>query len=601
MDRIRNFSIIAHIDHGKSTLADRILELTGAVDARTHVPQMLDSMELERERGITIKAQAVRVAYTDGDGETYYLNLIDTPGHVDFSYEVSRSLAACEGALLVVDAAQGVEAQTVANAYAAIDAGLELIPVLNKVDLPGADPDGVAGQVADLLGGDPGEALRISAKTGEGVTDVLDAIVQRIPPPDGQQEEPPRALIFDSEFDQYRGVVAFVRMVDGRFSKSAPITAMQAGTQAEIDDIGFFTPKMTPVPAMAAGEVGYVITGIKDVTKLRVGDTLTSRESPAAEALPGYREVRPMVFCGLFPIDTDRYSDLRDALDRLALNDAALSYEPETSDALGFGFRCGFLGLLHMDIVRERLEREYDLELLATTPNVRYEVELINTGEVVEVRSPTDMPDPASIESISEPYIRATIITPNDHVGAVMELCQKRRGEHVGLHYLSPTRVQVQYDLPLAEIVLDFFDQLKSRSKGYASLDYEPIGNRPSDLVKLDVLLAGDKVDALSLIVHKEASYDQGRNLVERLRKTIPRQQFDVPVQAAIGANVIARETVKAVRKDVTAKLYGGDVSRKKKLLEKQKKGKKRMKQVGAVEVPQEAFLAVLEMDGDGK
>jgi GTP-binding protein LepA len=599
MDRIRNFSIIAHIDHGKSTLADRILELTGAVDARTHVPQMLDSMELERERGITIKAQAVRVAYKAADGETYHLHLIDTPGHVDFSYEVSRSLAACEGALLVVDAAQGVEAQTVANAYAAIDAGLELIPVLNKVDLPGADPEGVAAQVADLLGGDPGEALRISAKTGEGVSDVLESIVQRIPPPEGQSEAPPRALIFDSEFDQYRGVVAFVRMVDGRFAKDEPISAMQAGTTADIDDIGFFTPKMTPVPGMAAGEVGYVITGIKDVTKLRVGDTLTSREGPATEALPGYREVRPMVFCGLFPIDTDRYSDLRDALDRLALNDAALSYEPETSDALGFGFRCGFLGLLHMDIVRERLEREYDLELLATTPNVRYEVTLINTGEVVEVRSPTDMPDPGSIESISEPYIRATIITPNDYVGPVMELCQKRRGEHVGLHYLSPTRVQVQYDLPLAEIVLDFFDQLKSRSKGYASLDYEPIGNRPSDLVKLDVLLAGDKVDALSLIVHKESSYDQGRNLVERLRKTIPRQQFDVPVQAAIGANVIARETVKAVRKDVTAKLYGGDVTRKKKLLEKQKKGKKRMKQVGAVEVPQEAFLAVLEMDGD--
>ena len=601
MDRIRNFSIIAHIDHGKSTLADRILELTGAVDARTHVPQMLDSMDLERERGITIKAQAVRVAYTASDGETYHLNLIDTPGHVDFSYEVSRSLAACEGALLVVDAAQGVEAQTVANAYAAVDAGLELIPVLNKVDLPGADPDGVAGQVADLLGVDPSDALRISAKTGEGVTEVLDAIVQRIPAPDGKPEAPPRALIFDSEFDQYRGVVAFVRMVDGVFSKSEPITAMQAGTQADIDDIGFFTPKMTPAQGMSAGEVGYVITGIKDVTKLRVGDTLTSRDRAASEALPGYREVRPMVFCGLFPIDTDRYSDLRDALDRLALNDAALSFEPETSDALGFGFRCGFLGLLHMDIVRERLEREYDLELLATTPNVRYEVKLINTGEVVEVRSPTDMPDPGSIESILEPYIRATIITPNDYVGAVMELCQKRRGEHVGLHYLSPTRVQVQYDLPLAEIVLDFFDQLKSRSKGYASLDYEPIGNRPSDLVKLDVLLAGDKVDALSLIVHKESSYDQGRNLVERLRKTIPRQQFDVPVQAAIGANVIARETVKAVRKDVTAKLYGGDVSRKKKLLEKQKKGKKRMKQVGAVEVPQEAFLAVLEMDGDGK
>jgi GTP-binding protein LepA len=601
MDRIRNFSIIAHIDHGKSTLADRILELTGAVDARTHVPQMLDSMELERERGITIKAQAVKVAYAAADGETYNLHLIDTPGHVDFSYEVSRSLAACEGALLVVDAAQGVEAQTVANAYAAIDAGLELIPVLNKVDLPGADPDGVAAQIADLLGGDPSEALRISAKTGEGVTDVLESIVQRIPPPDGQPESPPRALIFDSEFDQYRGVVAFVRMVDGRFAKEDQIKAMQAGTQADIDDIGFFTPKMTPSTGMAAGEVGYVITGIKDVTKLRVGDTLTNREQPAAEALPGYREVRPMVFCGLFPIDTDRYADLRDALDRLALNDAALSYEPETSDALGFGFRCGFLGLLHMDIVRERLEREYDLELLATTPNVRYEVTLINTEEVVEVRSPTDMPDPAAVESISEPFIRATIITPNDYVGPVMELCQKRRGEHVGIHYLSPTRVQVQYDLPLAEIVLDFFDQLKSRSKGYASLDYEPIENRPSDLVKLDVLLAGDKVDALSLIVHKEASYEQGRTLVERLRKTIPRQQFDVPVQAAIGANVIARETVKAVRKDVTAKLYGGDVTRKKKLLEKQKKGKKRMKQVGAVEVPQEAFLAVLEMDGDGK
>jgi GTP-binding protein LepA len=600
MERIRNFSIIAHIDHGKSTLADRILELTGAVDARTHVPQMLDSMELERERGITIKAQAVRVAYRAADGETYRLHLIDTPGHVDFSYEVSRSLAACEGALLVVDAAQGVEAQTVANAYAAIDAGLELIPVLNKVDLPGADPDGVAAQVADLLGGDPDEALRISAKTGEGVTDVLEAIVQRIPAPEGQPGAPPRALIFDSEFDQYRGVVAYVRMVDGRFGKGEPIKAMQAGTQADIDDIGFFAPKMTPAKGMAAGEVGYVITGIKDVTRLRVGDTLTSREQPASGALPGYREVRPMVFCGLFPIDTDRYSDLRDALDRLALNDAALSYEPETSDALGFGFRCGFLGLLHMDIVRERLEREYDLELLATTPNVRYEVE-VRGGETVEVHSPTEMPDPAAIERILEPYIRATIITPNEYVGAVMELCQKRRGTHVDMHYLSPERVQIRYDLPLAEIVLDFFDQLKSRSRGYASLDYDPIGNRPSDLVKLDVLLAGDRVDALSLIVHKEAALERGRALVERLQDTIPRQLFDVPVQAAIGSNVIARETVKALRKDVTAKLYGGDVTRKRKLLEKQKKGKKRMKQVGAVEVPQEAFLAVLEMDGGGR
>jgi GTP-binding protein LepA len=597
MDRIRNFSIIAHIDHGKSTLADRILELTGTVDARSHVPQMLDSMELERERGITIKAQAVRVAYRAADGETYHLHLIDTPGHVDFSYEVSRSLAACEGALLVVDSAQGVEAQTVANAYAAIDAGLELIPVLNKVDLPGADPDGVAAQVADLLGGDPSEALRISAKTGEGVADVLEAIVERIPSPDGRPEAPPRALIFDSEFDPYRGVVAYVRMVDGRFSKREPIQAMQAGTLAEIDDIGFFTPEMAPADGMSAGEVGYVITGIKDVTKLRVGDTLTSRERPAAEALPGYREVRPMVFCGLFPLDTDRYADLRDALDRLALNDAALSYEPETSDALGFGFRCGFLGLLHMDIVRERLEREYDLELLATTPNVRYEVRL-RDGELIEVHSPTEMPDPASIEEILEPYIRATIITPNEYVGAVMELSQKRRGSHVDLHYLSPERVQLRYDLPLAEIVLDFFDQLKSRSRGYASLDYEPIGTRASELVKLDVLLAGDKVDALSLIVHKQESYDRGRALVERLQKTIPRQLFDVPVQAAIGSNVVARETVKALRKDVTAKLYGGDVTRKRKLLEKQKKGKKRMKQVGAVEVPQEAFLAVLEVDG---
>jgi GTP-binding protein LepA len=597
MERIRNFSIIAHIDHGKSTLADRILEVTGAVDARTHVPQMLDSMDLERERGITIKAQAVRVAYDADSGETYNLHLIDTPGHVDFSYEVSRSLAACEGALLVVDAAQGVEAQTVANAYAAIDAGLELIPVLNKVDLPSARPDEVAAEVADLLGDDT-PPLRISAKTGEGVREVLEAIVDRIPPPEGEPQASPRALIFDSEFDQYRGVVAFVRMVDGSFAKEDPITAMQTGTQAEIDDIGFFAPAMKPSPGMAAGEVGYVITGIKSVTELRVGDTLTSRERPAAEALPGYREVRPMVFCGLFPIDTDRYSDLRDALDRLSLNDAALSFEPETSEALGFGFRCGFLGLLHMDIVRERLEREYDLDLLATTPNVRYEVKLTN-GETVEIHSPADMPDPASIEEVLEPFIRATIIAPNDFVGPVMELCQKRRGEHIGMHYLSPTRVQIQYDLPLAEIVLDFFDQLKSKSKGYASLDYEPLGNRPSNLVKLDVLLAGDTVDALSLIVHKDASYEQGKVLVERLRKTIPRQQFDVPVQAAIGANIIARETVKAVRKDVTAKLYGGDVTRKKKLLEKQKKGKKRMKQVGAVEVPQEAFLAVLQVDGD--
>jgi GTP-binding protein LepA len=596
MNRIRNFSIIAHIDHGKSTLADRILELTGAVDPRKHMPQLLDSMELERERGITIKAQAVRVEYAAGDGEPYHLHLIDTPGHVDFSYEVSRSLAACEGALLVVDAAQGVEAQTVANTYAAIEAGLELIPVLNKVDLPSADPERVAGEIVDLIGGEPDDVLRISAKTGEGVRDVLDAIVERIPPPEGDPEAPPRALIFDSEFDQYRGVVAYVRMVDGAFAKREPIVAMQARTEAEIDELGFFVPEMRPAARMSAGEVGYIITGVKDVSKLRVGDTLTARDRRASEPLPGYREVRPMVFCGLFPIDTDRYEDLRDALERLALNDAALSYEPETSQALGFGFRCGFLGLLHMDIVRERLEREYDLELLATTPNVSYEVRL-TIGDVVEVHSPVEMPDPGVIAEIAEPYIRASVICPANYVGQVMELCQGRRGTHVDMHYLSPERVQLRYDLPLAEIVLDFYDQLKSRTAGYASLDYEPIGNRPSDLVKLDVLLAGEQVDALSVIVHRDDAYRAGKALVERLQKTIPRQLFDVPVQAAIGSRVLARETVKALRKDVTAKLYGGDVTRKRKLLEKQKKGKKRMKQVGQVEVPQEAFLAVLEID----
>jgi GTP-binding protein LepA len=596
MDRIRNFSIIAHIDHGKSTLADRVLELTGTVDPKRMRAQVLDSMELERERGITIKAQAVRVAYRARDGETYHLHLIDTPGHVDFSYEVSRSLAACEGALLVVDAAQGVEAQTVANTYAAVEAGLELVPVLNKVDLPSADPERVAGEVADLLGTDPGDALRISAKTGEGVEDALEAIVERIPAPAGEPDAPARALIFDTEFDQYRGVVAYVRVVDGSLERHEPIAAMQAGTEAEIDEIGYLSPEMRPAEGMTAGEVGYVITGVKDVAKLRVGDTLTARAAPATEPLPGYREVRPVVFCGLFPIDTDRYEDLRDALERLSLNDAALSYEPETSQALGFGFRCGFLGLLHMEIVRERLEREYDLELLATTPNVRYEVTL-RGGEDVEVHSPVEMPDPAEIEEIREPYIRATIITPSDHVGALMELCQGRRGEHVDMHYLSPVRVQLRYDLPLAEIVLDFYDQLKSQSRGYASLDYEPLGTRPSDLVKLDVLLAGERVDALSVIVHRDRAYPAGKALVERLQRTIPRQLFDVPVQAAIGSRVLARETVKALRKDVTAKLYGGDVTRKRKLLEKQKVGKKRMKQVGRVEVPQEAFLSVLELD----
>ena len=596
MNRIRNFSIIAHIDHGKSTLADRILEITGGVDPNKMRAQLLDSMDLERERGITIKAQAVRTDYLADDGENYHLHLIDTPGHVDFSYEVSRSLAACEGALLVVDAAQGVEAQTVANTYLAIEAGLELIPVMNKVDLPGAEPERVAQEITDLIGGDPAEVLRISAKTGEGVREVLEAIVKHVPPPQGDPDAPSRALIFDSEFDQYRGVVAYVRVVDGAFAKNDRIQAMRVATEAEIDDIGFFRPEMTPAKRMEVGEVGYIITGIKDVAKLRVGDTLTSRDRPADQALEGYRDVKPMVFCGLYPIETDRYEDLREALEKLSLNDAALSWEPETSEALGFGFRCGFLGLLHMEIVRERLEREYDLDLLATTPNVRYEV-LLTTGEAIEVRSPSDLPDPGSIDEIIEPYIRATIITPSEFVGPVMELCQARRGNHVEMSYLSPQRVQLRYDLPLAEIVLDFFDLLKSNTRGYASLDYEPIDSRASDLVKLDVLLAGETVDALSVIVHRDFAFQQGKNLVERLRKTIPRQLFDVPVQAAVGSRILARETVKALRKDVTAKLYGGDVSRKRKLLEKQKKGKKRMKQVGRVEVPQEAFLAVLQLD----
>ena len=598
MQHIRNFSIIAHIDHGKSTLADRILELTGSVDKRQMRAQLLDSMDLERERGITIKAQAVRVEYTAPDGQIYHLHLIDTPGHVDFSYEVSRSLAACEGALLVVDAAQGVEAQTVANTYAAIDAGLELIPVLNKVDLPGAEPERVAHEVADLLGTDPDDAIHISAKTGMGVDKVLEAIVERVPAPAGVPEAEPRALIFDSEFDQYRGVIAYVRMIDGSFRKHDAIRAMQNGTEADIDDLGFFRPQMTAVDGMDAGEVGYVITGLKDVAKLRVGDTLTSQSNSASEALAGYREVQPVVFCGIFPLDSDRYDDLRDALEKLVLNDAALSWEPETSDALGFGFRCGFLGLLHMDIVRERLEREYDLALMATTPNVSYLVTK-SDGETSEVHSPADLPDPGLIDVITEPYIRASLICPKEFIGPVMELCQGRRGTHVDMHYLSPERVQLRYDLPLGEIVLDFYDILKSNTKGYASLDYEPIESRPGDLVKLDVLLAGETVDALSIICHRDNAHEQGKKLVSRLRKTIPRQQFDVAVQAAVGSRVLARETVKAVRKDVTAKLYGGDVTRKNKLLDKQKKGKKRMKQVGSVEVPQEAFLAVLTLGDD--
>ncbi len=596
---IRNFSIIAHIDHGKSTLADRILELTHTVDARTMRAQLLDSMDLERERGITIKAQAVRVFYEARDGQVYQLHLIDTPGHVDFTYEVSRSLAACEGALLVVDASQGVEAQTLANTYLAIESGLELIPCLNKIDLPGAEPERVAAEVTELLGEPAEDVLRISAKTGEGVVEVLERLVAQVPAPSGDPDAPPRALIFDSEFDQYRGVIAYVRVVDGTFARGARIRAMQAGTEAEIDDIGFFTPKLTPSQELGPGEVGFVITGIKDVTRLRVGDTLTTLARPATAPLPGYRDVKPMVFCGLFPTDSDRFPELRDALEKLSLNDAALSWEPETSDALGFGFRCGFLGLLHMDIVRERLEREYDLELLATMPSVELAVTLTDGSEVT-VHNPTDMPAAGVIGEVREPYIRASIIAPKQYIGAIMELCQERRGEHTGMHFLSPERVQLTYDLPLAEIVLDFFDQLKSRTRGYASLDYDVLGMRPSDLVKLDILLAGDPVDALSMVVHRDKAYEIGRALAEKLRVKIPRQQYDVPIQAAIGAHMIARETIKAYRKDVTAKCYGGDITRKRKLLERQKAGKRRMKQVGRIEVPQEAFLAVLELGDNG-
>jgi GTP-binding protein LepA len=591
--RIRNFSIIAHIDHGKSTLADRILELTDAVSKREMREQLLDSMDLERERGITIKAQAVRVSW-----KGHELNLIDTPGHVDFTYEVSRSLQACEGALLVVDAAQGIEAQTLANAYLAIENDLEIVPVVNKIDLPQADPDGAALEVADLIGEDPGRVLRISAKTGAGVEDVLDAIVERIHAPAGDRDAPPRALIFDSSYDQYRGVVAFVRVVDGELRPREQLRAMALGTRFEAQEIGFMAPSMRPVETLSAGEVGYVITGLKDVSELRVGDTLTADRNRAAKALPGYKDVKPMVFAGLFPTDSDDYPELRDALEKLKLNDAALFYEPETSQALGFGFRCGFLGLLHMEIVRERLEREFDLDLLVTAPNVAYRVRGLNDPEWVEVHTPSDMPD--AFDEVEEPYIKASIIVPKEYVGAVMELCNERRGRFDQMEYLSEARVHLTYELPLAEIVLDFYDALKSRTRGYASFDYDFVGFRPGSLARVDILVGGEQVDALSLIVHREFAYDRGRALVERLREEIPRQMFDVAIQAAIGSRVIARETVKARRKDVLAKCYGGDITRKRKLLEKQKEGKKRMKQVGAVEVPQEAFLAVLNL-GDGK
>jgi GTP-binding protein LepA len=591
LDRIRNFSIVAHIDHGKSTLADRILEVTETLSEREMREQVLDSMELERERGITIKAQAVRVAWNG-----HQLNLIDTPGHVDFTYEVSRALQACEGALLLVDAAQGTQAQTLANAYLALENDLEIIPVVNKIDLPQADPEAAAAEVAELVGEEPARVLRISAKTGESVAEVLDAVVERIAAPEGDPDAPPRALVFDSSYDQYRGVVAFVRVVDGRFNTRDDLRAMAAGTRFEAEELGFFSPMRTPTETLEAGEVGYVVTGLKDVSRLRVGDTLTSARHGATEPLPGYKDVKPTVFAGLYPTDSDDYPELRDALERLKLNDASLFYEPETSQALGFGFRCGFLGLLHMEIVRERLEREFDLDLLVTAPNVAYRV-YTQGGEEIEVHSPADMP--REFERVEEPYIRATTIVPKEYVGSVMELNNERRGRFDHMEYLSEDRVMLSYDLPLAEIVYDYYDQLKSRTKGYASFDYDVVGFEEGSLVRVDILLAGDPVDALSLIVHRDGAYARGRALVERLREEIPRQMFDVPVQAAIGSRVIARETIKARRKDVLAKCYGGDVTRKRKLLERQKKGKKRMKQVGSVEVPQEAFLAVLNLDGD--
>jgi GTP-binding protein LepA len=593
LERIRNFSIIAHIDHGKSTLADRILELTKTVSGREMRAQVLDTMELERERGITIKAQAVRVNWKGNE-----LNLIDTPGHVDFTYEVSRSLQACEGAVLVVDASQGVEAQTLANAYLAIENNLEIVPVVNKIDLPQADPDAAAAELVELVGGKPEDVLRISAKTGEGVAEVLDAIVERIPAPSGDPAAPPRALVFDSSYDQYRGVVAFVRVVDGAFAPGEPLRAMAQGTRFEAEEVGFFSPTMKAAETLGAGEVGYVITGLKDVSRLRVGDTLTSERNPAAEPLPGYKDVKPMVFAGLFPTDSDDYPDLRDALERLKLNDGALFYEPETSQALGFGFRCGFLGLLHMEIVRERLEREFDLDLLVTAPNVAYRV-LERNGEWLEVHNPSEMP--REVDAVEEPYVRASIIVPKGYVGPVMELNNDRRGRFDHLEYLSPERVLLAYELPLGEIVLDYYDQLKSRTRGYASFDYDLAGFRAGELARVDILIADEPVDALSMIVHRDAAYSRGKALVERLRQEIPRQYFDVPIQAAIGSRVIARETIKAKRKDVLAKCYGGDITRKRKLLERQKAGKRRMKQVGAVEVPQEAFLAVLNLNDGNK
>ncbi len=594
--RIRNFCIIAHIDHGKSTLADRLLEATGAIDARNMRAQMLDTMDLERERGITIKANSVSIRYTPPGGEEHLLNLIDTPGHVDFSYEVSRSLAACEGALLLVDASQGIEAQTLANAYLAIESGLEIIPVINKIDLPAADPDRVAKELAGILGGSADEIIAVSAKTGAGIDEMLNAIIEKLPPPEGDPEAPTRALVFDSYYDTYRGVVCHVRVVDGELETGDDVRFMATSIAASADEIGMHLPASQVVKKLHNGEVGYLITGIKEIDLIRVGDTVTSARDGADGALPGYSEPKPMVYSGLFPIDGDDFERLRDALDRLRLNDSSLLYRAETSRALGFGFRAGFLGLLHMEIVRERLEREYDLDLVTTAPSVEYEATTTD-GVALKVSSPQDLPDRSILEAIAEPYVKVMIITPSDYVGTVMELVQQRRGEMGEMTYLSPTRVELHYEIPLAEIVYDFFDQLKSRTKGYASMDYEPAAYRKSDLVRVDILLNDTAVDAFSTIVHRDKAYHYGRQMATRLRGLIPRQLFDVPIQAAIGGRIIARETIKAKRKDVTAKCYGGDITRKRKLLERQKEGKKRMKMVGAVEVPQEAFVSALRID----
>ena len=596
--RIRNFSIIAHIDHGKTTLSDRILERTNALEKREMKNQLLDSMELERERGITIKLNAVQLTYKAKDGNEYILHLIDTPGHVDFTYEVSRSLAACEGAVLVVDAAQGIEAQTLANVYLALDNDLEILPLINKIDLPSAEPDRVKQEVEDIIGLPADDAVLASAKAGIGIEEILEQIVEKVPAPEGDPDAPLQALIFDSVYDQYRGIIASIRVVNGTIKKGQIIRMMATGAEYEVVEVGVHTPHEKIVDYLSVGDVGFVTASIKDVKTVSVGDTITSVDHPAEEPLPGYRKLNPMVFCGLYPIDAARYNDLREALEKLVLNDSSLQFEPETSQALGFGFRTGFLGLLHMDVIQERIEREFNIDLIATAPSVIYHVYLTD-GTMVIVDNPSQMPEPQTIKAIEEPYVKASIMTPNDYVGPIMELCQKKRGTFIDMQYLDETRVHVNYEIPLGEIVYDFFDQLKSSTKGYASFDYELIGYKPSKLVKMDILLNGEIVDALSLIVHKDFAYARGKVITEKLKEIIPRQQFEVPIQAAIGGKIIARSTIKALRKNVLAKCYGGDISRKRKLLEKQKEGKKRMKSVGSVEVPQEAFMAVLSMDED--